>query len=222
MDQVTVADEIGELRQLIRNLLQEAFELGAFSGAAGAEIFHFEHSQVVQQRGGDPFFEGPQRFGFVAGKVGDVIGDRDQLVGQRAGIRLVGQQQIERGSTAHCGQIAAAVGHDAVGDFEHRFQDAAFFGWRGGRDRLHERNDVERPLEPAAEVEESPGGVRVMLSPMSPSMAEKLTINSPSSSSSSTRSKGWVSRARTSVDESSPKEDLTGDRGFQQGVGGNL
>jgi hypothetical protein len=79
-----------------------------------------------------------------------------ELEDDRTRIERVERQQVDGALGAGADRIAAAVGHDAVADFEQHFERAVgrILGGEPGRGA----GDLHGALEPAAQLEEAPAG----------------------------------------------------------------
>jgi hypothetical protein len=88
-------------------------------------------------------------------EVGAVFLEAGELEGEGSGVGFIGEEQVEDSGEEGLSEVESAIGHGAVGDFEHGFEDAEMFilGVEAGES---ESCDIGGSFESASELEEPP------------------------------------------------------------------
>ena len=125
---IGLGQAVGKLPQLQRHVSEEAVQGPAHALLARpGQGLDVDQPQLGLRRDHDPRFAIPQRIGFLARQLADVIGQRGQLEPEAAGVRLVRKQQVQERRQLQRRHVTVAIGHGAVGDFQHRFQQGGRF-----------------------------------------------------------------------------------------------
>ena len=149
--EVGLREAVGKLPQLQGHVGQEVVQRPADAlFARPGQGLDVDQPQLGLRGDHDPRFAIPQRVGVLARQLADVIGQRGQLETEAAGVRFIGQQQVQQRRQLQRGHVAVAIGHGAVGDFQHRFQQ------RGGLGLAVDERLPQQPQDGQARV---PGGV---------------------------------------------------------------
>jgi hypothetical protein len=113
-------------------------------------------TEQPRRRHRGPLLVGEDRRADVAGERFDMGSERRHLESDAAGIRLVGEEEIDKRGGLERAEVAVAIGHRAVGDLQEHLVDSLLVGQRRDDGAAEEMDHAGGPLEAAPHVEKSP------------------------------------------------------------------
>ena len=130
MAEIVATQGIGEGGDVVFELREERVEFRPPAGGVGSreliDVGDCAGGSVRRGWSAVPRFVGGE---LIAGEVFDAFGEGGELEGERPGVGLVGEQQVEHRGRLDVSHVPPAVGHGAIGDF----QDASSKGASGPR-----------------------------------------------------------------------------------------
>ena len=159
MNKVTVGDGDREIAKVPVEAHQQPIELPAGPvGVGDDQRRDIGQTKQPRRRHRGPLLIGEDRRADVAGERFDMGIERRHLESDAAGIRLVGEEEIDKRGGLERAEVAVAIGHRAVGDLQEHLVDPLLVGPRRDDGAAEEMDHAGGPLEAATHVEESPAG----------------------------------------------------------------
>jgi hypothetical protein len=154
-------DGVARCQQPLDERAEQLLELGPAAVLVDAcELLRLGQAKHRHRLQGEALF-GPQAGAAAERERLEIVDQAIELVGERARVAGIEQQQLEQSLELRLGAVAEAVGDDALGSGEHRLKDDRVGRLVARLDdrRLQQREQLDASLEPSSGIQEAPAQI---------------------------------------------------------------